>query len=445
MGDYILGGFFLKLQMTYYEIPIYSTVTIPLVYILAVSVVVLITFVTYLSCRKILLQSASEALRIEMPKVKKAKFSLSTKGILKNTSLSTRWNLRDMGRNKARTITAIVGIMGCTLLIVCAFGMWDTMNSYLDWNFGTINNFEYKLSLNQNYTDEQYSKLVEEYGDSTTQSFGIEYKKKDSDDKVANSLTVNDSKGMLAVTDHNRNPMNMKNDGVYITEKLSVTTGFRVGDKIKWHIFGDDAWYETEIVGFNRDPQSQQLNMTREFYESLGLEYKADSMYTNKDLSNVDEIDGVETIQNIQNLRNGMENMLGMMKTLLVILIVASAVLGIVIIYNLGVLSFSEKHYQFATLKVLGFKNKQIKNIFIQQNIWLTIISIILGLPLGYYMTDFIFKEAIGDNYDFNAQIKLYSYIIGIIGTLVVSIFVNKILAKKVKTIDMVSSLKGNE
>ena len=60
-------------------------------------------------------------------------------------------------------------------------------------------------------------------------------------------------------------------------------------------------------------------------------------------------------------------------------------------------------------------------------------------------MTDFIFKEAIGDSYDFNAQIKLYSYIIGIIGTLAVSILVNKILAKKVKTIDMVTSLKGNE
>ena len=445
VGDYILGGYFLSMEMTYFEIPEYNTVTIPLVYILAVSVVVLITFVTYLSCRKILLQSASEALRIEMPKVKKAKFSLSTKGIFRKTSLSTRWNLRDIGRNKIRTITGITGIMGCTMLIVCAFGMWDSMNSYLDWNFGIINNFEYKLSLISNYTEKQYSKLEEDYGNSTTESFGIEYMKKNSDEKVANVLTVNDSNGMLAITDHNREPFEMKKDGIYITEKLSSTTGYKIGDKIKWHIFGEDAWYETEIVGLNRDPQSQQLNMTREFYESLGLEYKADSIYTNKNLSNVDQIDGVETIQNIQNLRSGMENMLGMMKMVIVLLIVVSAILGMVIIYNLGILSFSEKHYQFATLKVLGFKNKQIKNIFIKQNIWITIIAIVLGLPLGYYMTDYIFKEAIGDNYDFNAQIKLYSYLIGIFGTFIVSLLVNKILARKVKNIDMVTSLKGNE
>ena len=445
VGDYILGGYFLGMEMSYFEVPVYHTVTIPLVYILAIGVVILITAVTYFSCRKVLKEPASEALRVEMPKVKKAKFSFTTKGLFKKAPLSTRWNLRDIGRNKTRTLTAIVGIMGCTMLTVCAFGMLDTMNSYLDWNFDTINNFEYKLALDSNYTDEQLAKIKEEYGDSTSKTYGIEYKKKDSDEKVTNTITVNDSKGLLQYTDHKRNPFELKNDGVYITEKLSETTGFKVGDKISWHIFGEDKWYETEIVGLNRDPQNQQLNMTRDFCESLNIEYKPDSVYTNKDLSDIDEISGVETIQSIKNLRNGMESMLGMMKTLIVLLIAVSAILGIVIIYNLGILSFSEKHYQFATLKVLGFKDKQIKNIFVEQNIWLTIIAIILGLPLGFYMVDFIFKEAIGDNYDFNAKIKLYSYIIGIVGTFVVSLITNMILAKKVKTIDMVTSLKGNE
>ena len=75
---------------------------------------------------------------------------------------------------------------------------------------------------------------------------------------------------------------------------------------------------------------------------------------------------------------------------MIVILILVSAILGFVIIYNLGILSFSEKQYQFATLKVLGFKDKQIKKIFIKQNIWITIVAIILGLPLGFIMTDYI-------------------------------------------------------
>mgnify|MGYP000103814279 CR=1 FL=1 len=185
--------------------------------------------------------------------------------------------------------------------------------------------------------------------------------------------------------------------------------------------------------------------MTRTFYESLGLEYKPDSIYTNSDLSNIKELDGVKAIQSIDNLKQGMQSMLETMKTMVVLLIVVSAILGFVIIYNLGILSFSEKQYQFATLKVLGFKSKQIKKIFIKQNIWLTIAAIIIGLPLGFIMTDYIFKSALGDSYDFNAQIKFISYVYAIVGTYIVSIFVNKILAKKVKTIDMVTSLKGNE
>ena len=104
--------------------------------------------------------------------------------------------------------------------------------------------------------------------------------------------------------------------------------------------------------------------------------------------------------------------MLETVQMMIVLLIVVSAVLGFVIIYNLGILSFTEKQYQFATLKVLGFKDKQIKNIFVKQNLWLTVVGIILGLPVG---------------------------------SLVVSVVVNKVLSRKVKKIDMVSSLKENE
>lgn len=443
IGTLTLGNFFLNMEMEYFEMPEYSTVINQGVYILAVMVVFLVTFVTYLSCRKVLKEPASEALRLEIPKVKKAKFNLTTKGIFKKASLSTRWNLRDIARNKGRSSMAVVGIIGCTMLMVCAFGMLDTMNSYLDWEFEKISDFKYKLSLEESYTDEQLEKLTNEYGNATSMSLGIEIKNKDV--KETNIITINDARDYLRYTDHNREYINLSDDGVYITEKLSETLNLNVGDEITWHIFGDNNWYTNKIVGLNRDPQSQQLNMTRTFYESLGLEYKPDSIYTNLSLSNIKELEGVKVIQSIDNLKQGMQSMLETMKTMVVLLIVVSTILGFVIIYNLGVLSFSEKGYQFATLKVLGFKSKQIKKIFIKQNIWLTIAAIIIGLPLGFIMTDYIFKSALGDAYDFNAQIKLVSYVYAVVGTFIVSVFVNKILAKKVKTIDMVTSLKGNE
>lgn len=442
-GRFILGYYFLNMEMSYFEVPEYSTVLIPEVYILAVVVVVLITVVTYLSCNKVLKEPAAEALRLEIPKVKKAKFSLTTKGIFKKASLATRWNLRDITRNKGRSIMAIVGVMGCTMLMVCAFGMLDTMNSYLDWKFDKLNKFSYKLSLDNNYTDNDFENVTKNYGNATSESLGIEIKI--GDKKETNTITINDAKDYLRYTDHDKKYIDLKNDGVYITEKLSNKLNLKVGDEISWHVFGNDTWYTSKIIGLNRDPQNQQLNASRAYYESLGLEYKADTVYTNNDLSNVKEIEGVKTIQSLSTLKEGMQNMIKTMKTMVVLLIVVSAILGFVIIYNLGILSFSEKQYQFATLKVLGFKDKQIKKIFTKQNSWLTIIAIIIGLPLGFIMTDYIFKTALGDSYDFSTEIKIASYLYALIGTYVVSIFVNKILAKKVKTIDMVTSLKGNE
>ena len=443
LGKYVLGAFFLNMEAQYFEIPVYNTILISSVYILALIVVVLITIVTYLSCRGILKESAVEALRTEIPKVKNTKFDLTTKGIFKRSSISTRWNLRDIGRNKSRSIMAVVGIIGCTMLLVCAFGMLDTMNSYLDWEFNKISNFEYKLSLSNNYTNEQLEKLTDKYGNSTSETLGIEIK--NGDKKEANTLVVNDAKDYLKYTNHNREYMDLKDDGIYITEKLSKKYNLNIGDTISWHIFGDNTWYTCKIVGLNRDPQNQNLNMTRKYYETLGLTYRADSLYTNENLSETKSLDGVDIIQSKANLQEGMESMLDTMKTMITILIVVSAILGFVIIYNLGILSFTEKQYQFATLKVLGFKNQQIKKIFIKQNLWLSIIGIVLGLPLGFIMVDYIFKSALGENYDFSASIKPLSYLLAAGGSLIVAIFVNKVLSRKVKTIDMVTSLKGNE
>ena len=443
VGKYGLGTFFLNMEMSYFEVPVYNTVLIPVVYILAIAVVALITLVTYLSCRSILKESAVEALRLEVPKVKSTKFDLTTKGIFKKASISTRWNLRDVGRNKGRSLMAIVGITGCTMLMLCAFGMMDTMKSCLSWEFDKISNFEYKLSLSNNYTDDQFTNIKEKYGNETSESFGIEIK--NGNKKETNTLTVNDAPNKLKYTNHNKEYINLKDDGIYITEKLSEKYGLKVGDEITWHIFGDNNWHTCKIVGLNRDPQNQQLNMTKKYYETLGLTYRADTVYTDENLSNAKTIDGVDTIQSIATLKQGMENMLETTETMVVLLIVVSAILGFVIIYNLGILSFTEKQYQFATLKVLGFKDKQIKNIFVKQNLWLTVAGIVIGLPLGFWMLDYIFKSALGENYDFNAYINLLSYLYATVGSLVVSVVVNKVLSRKVKKIDMVSSLKGNE
>ena len=406
-------------------------------------IVAVITLVTYLSCRKILKEPAAQALRVERPNIKVKENSITTKKIFNKLPISTKWNIRDVIRSKGRTLMAVVGIAGCTMLVVTAFGMFDSLKSYVSWEFETINNFDYKLSLSADYTDKQYEDIISKYGNNSSQTIGIEYKI--NDEVIIKPLTINDASNLLQVTDHNRKPFKMEDSGFYITEKMSSVNNLKVGDKIKWHIIGSDNWYESEIIGLNRDPQAQQFNCTKEFFDSLNEEYNADSVYTNKDLSNIKEIPGVNIIQTKKNLEDGMNSMLNMMYSLIAVLIGVSIILAVVIIYNLGILSFSEKEYQFATLKVLGYKYKQIKKIFIKQNIWIGILAIIIALPLGNYMTDYIFKNAIGDTYDFEAKIKSTTFLFSAIGTFIVVYVVNQLLARKIKQIDMVSSLKGNE
>ena len=444
-GRYFIGNVFIGLEMSFFEIPNGMPIIKNDSYIVAVLVVLCVSFVTYLSTRKILKEKTADILRNEIPSVKSKSLNITTTGIFKKMSFNTKWNIRDMFRNKARTITGIVGITACAMLIVCSLGMLDSMNYFIDLQFNRIFNFEYKLSLKSDISTENLKELTDKYGDNTSQSIYIEIK--DNDGNIeSNNIFVTDSKDYVRFVDNKDRFISVDNDeGVYVTYKLAKTKGYKIGDEILWHVSGKNKYYTSKIVGFNKDPQNQNLTMTRKYLESLDIEYKPDSLYTNVDLSENKDIAGVTVISNIDKLKEGMDGMLETMKTMLVLIIVIAIILGSVIIYNLGILSYTEKQYQFATLKVLGFKDKQIQKIFIRQNNIVSVISIILGLPAGFYLTDWLFKTAIEEHYDFGAHINLVSYVLAAIGTFVISYVVSKILAKKIRKIDMVTSLKGNE
>ena len=444
LGKYFIGTFFLNMEMDYFEVPNGIPVVKPLSYLVALLVVIVVSFITYLTCRKELFKKPAEALRNEVPNVKVSSLNLSTKGIFKKLNFSSKWNYRDILRNKFRTVTAVVGIVGCCMLIVCAFGMLNSMNHFIKLQFEDLYNFNYKLSLKENIKDDELKVLTDKYGNNTSETLTIETKI--GKEREANTIFVTNAGNLVRFQNENGEFIKVnKNNGVYVTRKLAAQKNLKVGDTIKWHIYGVNKYYESKIVGLTKDPQVQNLTMTKEYLESLDIDYKPDSLYTNTDLKGIKDIKNVSLVQDINELKNSLESMLSMMKSMIMLIIVFAIGLGAIIIYNMGILSYSEKQYQFATLKVLGFSDKKIRKIFVQQNNWITVLSIIIGLPTGYYMTSWIFKSVIADNYDFSAYINLSTYLIAIIGTILVSIIVSRMLSKKVNKIDMVSSLKANE
>jgi putative ABC transport system permease protein len=445
LGYYAIGNVFINLEMAFFEIPNGAPAMNTSSYYMAIIVVLIVAVITYITGRSILSENPAETLRTKLPSIKGSALNITKKGFFKKLGFSTKWNIRDILRNKMRTFMGLAGVVGCCTLIVCALGMLDSMNFFVKLQFEDLYNFKYKLSIKENLKDNELQALYDKYGEYTSKSFGIEIKDENGK-RESNNIFVTDAGNYVRFVD-NKNKIKDKptDDGIYVTYKLASTKGYKLGDEITWHIYGDSNYYTSKIIGFNKDPQNQNVSMTRKYLESLGIDYKPDALYTNMDLSKTKEIKNIETIQDIDSLKEGMAGMLSMMKTMLVLIISIAILLGGIIIYNLGILSYTEKQYQFATLKVLGFKDKQIENIFIKQNNWVAIISIIFGLPMGFYLTDWLFKTAIEEHYDFGAFITTRTYIISAIGTFIVSYLVSKFLARKIKRIDMVTSLKGNE
>lgn len=444
LGYFFIGNVFINLEMSFFEIPNGKPVIEIKSFIVAFIINIVILLITYLTCKSILKESPSETLKKKLPSVKKHSLNITTKGIFKNMSFSTKWNIRDMFRNKVRTFMGIVGTAGSCMLVVCAMGMLDSMNNFIKLQFDDLYNFDYKLTLMEDVSDDELNNLKEKYGNDTSMTLNIEIEKDGT--RTSNSIFISDASDKVRFLDKNNEFMNIdNNDGVYITNKLAINDGYELGDTIGWHIYGSDKYYESKIVGFNKDPQNQNVTMTKQYLESLSIKYKEDTLYTNADLSKVSSLKGVSNIQNKSNLKDGMTKMLSMMKTMITLIIFIACVLGIVIIYNLGILSYTEKQYQFATLKVLGFSDNKIKKIFIKQNIIISIISVLVGLPCGYFLVDWLFKVAIDEHYDFAAYIKPLTYLLSALFTFILSYLVSRFLSNKISNIDMVSSLKSDE
>lgn len=198
---------------------------------------------------------------------------------------------------------ALAGVVGCCTLIVCALGMLDSMNFFVKLQFEDIYNFDYKLNLKENLSNNELRILYDKYGNNTSESLEIEIRNKDGKREI-NNIFVTDAGSYVRFID-NKNKIKDKpgDDGIYITYKLAKTKGYKIGDEITWHIYGDSKYYKSNIIGFNKDPQNQNISMTRKYLESLGIEYQPDTLYTNIDLSKTRDIKNVLAIQGIDNLK----------------------------------------------------------------------------------------------------------------------------------------------
>ena len=398
--------------------------------------------VSYISVKSISDENPAETIRPKAPKLVSSGLIERTK-IWKRFSFNERWNYRDAKRNKIRAIMSIFGVFACALLVMSAFGMVDSINDVEDWQYNQIYNFNSKLILDENITDSQLDHILEETNGEGIMEEAIELKYKGN--KKTGTLTVMNQSEFYRVTDSNRNYIELDPDGIAISDKMAEVLGLEVGDKVRWHVAGNPKWIDSEITETYSIPFGQGMIMSPKTFEKEGgddYNYSANVVLSKENVK--ENYTGVTSITTSEDIRSGWSIITEPMDMMVSILTTFAIVLAVVVLYNLGLLSFTEIQRELATLKVLGFDSKSLRRLLLTQNLWFSTIGFLLAIP-GAYLLIGIMMGSTGDDYCFPINIYLWNFILSFIITFGLSVLVNLAFSFKIKKVNMVESLKSNE
>lgn len=439
----VLGYFVCKAVMsengmmgTYFDMPDWTAATPAFCWPVIAGTILLLMLISFLSVKAQLRGTAADALRPYTPK-KMKKSLLEKLPCFGKMNFATKWNLRDLARHKSRFAMTLVGIIGCMVLLVGGLGMRDTMSGFLDLFDNGISHYTTKVNLVENTDYEKAKQLIANLDADWESYSGISI-----DGYTATLDIVHNEKGRFDVIDKNNKPIALSNEGVYLCLRLADRA--KIGEYIEFSPYGSDDTYRAKVVGYNRSIMTESITMTSEFADELGIKYSISALYTNQDSGEIPSSELISGKQDKRQLMDSFGSFVQIMDGMVIILVIAAVILGIVVLYNLGVMSYVERSRELATLKVLGFRSKKIGQLLISQNLWLTVIGVILGLPAGLGTLQWMLS-ALASEYEMKLMLGPLTYLVSILLTFGVSLLVGWMVARKNKKIDMVEALKNAE
>ena len=381
LGDYLLGSYLTDLTLYYYQNPymrIQLSFTSVYMALIAVGLCVLITFYC---TRRLLKENASDILRPEAPKGVGSGFFEKTP-IWKMLAFGTRWNIRDVRKNKLRTILSVFGVTVCSMLLFAAVGFYECMETQVDWMYDDLILANGKITFEDSVGYGTVSDYAKEYHGQMVQFDNVTLYTKDQE--YIRFLMVVDEGNLYRIMDEKLSYMEIPKSGVLVTTKTAENLNLQIGDEISWRIPGDREIYTARVSGFIRQATDQGILLSRAAFEEVRGEFRPSIVYTMmsvpKELQSRPEIVAVNDRQSLKDILIASHST-GYAIT--GILIVMAIIMGVVVLYNLGVLSYAEKIREIATMKVLGFQSVKIRMILMQQNLTITGIGAILGIPTG--------------------------------------------------------------
>lgn len=431
----------------WYIVPGLHSVFHPMYLIIAAGIVAVCVLASYISCRKLLRIKPAEALRPAAPK-KGKKCIFERLPFWKKLSFTSRYNLRDISRAKLRSFMCVIGTAVGMLLMIYAVGCNELLGSMIEINFNRVTVGEYQIKFSEDAKTETVDDMAEELDGEVVMMNQVEVAKEKnapSDKKKKETVTVLEGKNLYNILDLNNQIKELTPGTIGISRKLAADLDVKEGDTIYWHLYTKNTWYEAKVGTIYRSLESQGIAYLREDYEKTGAEYIPSFLMTDdkaaKDKADLDYVTGVNSKSEMQ---AAYESSMEIMNMMVGMMAVFSILMIVVVLYNSGVLSFHERVKEFATLKVLGLRSSKIRRILSMQNLWLSIIGIIIGAPLGNVSLNAMINTN-GENFDYNLMLAPVDYVIAGIFVMIISMLVSFMFSKRIRKLDMVETLKGVE
>ncbi len=436
---YGLGWFIMNpdgAMATYIDVPSWTLYAPAFSWFVIIGINAFLAFIGFLSVRKMLQGTAADALRPYSPKrMKHLRFEETRR--FKQLGFGTKWNLRDCVRHKARSLMTLFGIIGCMVLLVGGLGMKDTMDAFLDVFYEKAINYTTRINLDEeNTTPEEGKALAESLNGDWSASRAVQIGDKGYTLEIHSTLH---DKVRFADTDMKIIPLD--DSGVYLCSRIARDYHLKAGDELTFSPYDSNEHYTVPVAGV-LDSMTEGIFMTNTFAEKAGIPYQVSSVYT--DSAEIPDNPHILNRQSKQSIMDSFDVFMDLMNKMIWLLVIAAVILGIVVLYNLGVMSYTERYREMATLKVVGFRDSKIGRLLISQNLWLTVLGILIGIPAGIGVLQYLLT-ALASEYELKLVLGLPTWLISILLTFGVSLMVGLMVARKNRHIDMVAALKTAE
>ncbi|WP_304508520.1 ABC transporter permease [Anaerotignum sp.] len=397
------------------------------------------------SCLKLQGEMPAVLLRDKPPKRGNHIFLERFPKIWSSMKFRSKLIVRNTIKNKFRLIMSILGVMGCTGLIIGAFTLFDMVSGISKTTYEKIYTYEQKVMLEDRTSDQDIKNLNLDGIIEDVEEGMIQITADDGTRRMVGVSVFSKNSPLICLQDEDGNRVALPENGIAMTRKLAQLMNIKVGDTINLKR-SDDSYIGVKVEKLVYMATGQGIYMTNSYWEKIGEDFKPTALLVkwNHIDKNFLNSDYVKSYVNKTSQKSDFEGNLNTVKSAAFMLITFGGILAFVVLYNMGILNFFERVRDLATLEVLGFRQEEIRPLVLMENFFSTGIGILFGIPVGGVITN-ILAKGFGDDMDLIGHITIDKVLLAAVITIVFSTIVNFTVIKKIKTIDMLQALKSVE